>query len=73
MQMRDWNFERSFRMTVRCAVPNIVKIGPKTNVAVDVTVLHFAAVVTQDTALYVSYELWHKKQMDDVRPNTGCS
>jgi hypothetical protein len=58
-------------MTVGCAVPNIVKIGPKTNVAVDVTVLHFVAVVTQDTAIYVSHELWHKKQMDDLRPNTA--
>jgi hypothetical protein len=58
-------------MTVRCAVTNIVKIGPKTNVAVDVTVSHFAAMVTADTALYVSHELWQKKQMADTRPNTA--
>jgi hypothetical protein len=35
-------------MIVGIAVPNIVKIGPKTNVAVVVRVLHFAAMVTKD-------------------------
>jgi hypothetical protein len=58
-------------MIVGCAVPNIVKIGPKTNVAIDVTVLHFVAMVTEDTALYVCHELWQKKQMANTRRNTA--
>jgi len=41
-------------MIVGCAAPNIVKIGPKTNVAADVTVLHCAAIVTEDT-----HFVWH--------------
>jgi len=58
-------------MIVGCAVPNIVKIGPKTNVAVDVTVLHFAAMVNEDAALHVRHEFWHKKQIADARPITA--
>ena len=52
-------------------MPNIVKIGPKTSVAVVVTVLHFAATVSEDTAPYVSHGFWQEKQMAGARPNTA--